>query len=181
MGILDDIEDYKEPVLPDSDQYTVRDKDGHVVIVKVMEFRPDMQLENGKKDAIIAHFCDLNEKNEDGKVGKIYAYTVQGQGAVVDGLKPLLDKKGKGVVTFAKCVTKSAKNGGRKYGSLGKLDDETKAKVRRWLEKNGDPFGDIPEARSYDDAVQAAASGGLDDFDDTPAGGSASGDDDAAF
>ena len=176
-------EEYVEPQLGDTSRYEVRAKPDHKIAVKVNGYNPKFQGAFSKEPgpAVFVHVADFSEKDsETGKVPTVYPNVAWQGGSLVDGLKALLDKRGEGVTTIVVTGKKRGK-AGWEYGTLSPASDETKTKIRGWVEKNGDPFEGIEIAGTVELEAKSKeiASGGLDDFDDTPAGGSASGADDS--
>lgn len=171
-----DFEEYEEPQLGEVSRFEVRSNPNHKILIKINGYQERFQGSFSKEPgpAVFVHVADFSAKDEEtGKVPRKYPNVAWQGGSLVDGLKVLLDKKGAGAVTAVVTGKKLGKNG-YYYGTLSPMPEESRSKIKAWVDKNGDPFDGMEVAsQSTVEAKQSEIVGGLDDFDDAPAGGSA--------
>lgn len=133
--------DASEEIVP-GDSYEVRDKDGHTALIQVFERKDGLKRTPERPDGspgVLVHVYDLTEK-------KLYE-RVMLMGAVVDGLTAFLKAEGPGEVCPVAVERKKSGTSGRYYGKFVPVDDETMARVSKWVQKRGNPFEDAEDPR----------------------------------
>lgn len=94
-------EEFVAPTPGESDDYKPRDNYGHACIVKVTEFRSQVQTVNGNADAVFADLYDLTDS-------QVYHNVMLMGGAFVDAFKPYVGK-GPVVVIWQKQESKAGR------------------------------------------------------------------------
>lgn len=120
-------EEFVPPANAESDDYHPRDNYGHGCIVKVTEFKAQIQTKNGNADAVFADLYDLTDS-------QVYRNVMLMGGAFVDAFKPYVGK-GPVVVVWEKRESKA----GRVYAVPAPAGEQQKSAATAVM-ASGDPF-----------------------------------------
>lgn len=136
--------EYEPPALEESDSFKPKENFDKPLLVKVREFKTGIVTEFSPdgNDGIIVDLVDLT-------TGTKYSNVLWMGGAIVDGLKMHAGTPKVLVIRFEKRKS----NSGRTYPAPAKSTDADKELARKYYEKRGDPFAQVFEDVSTDDAA----------------------------
>lgn len=122
---------YTEPIQTEGDRYKPIDNLGHVVIVRVNEFKSSVVTSNSPdgSPAVIVDLIDLDAAGEQ----KVFKDVLWMSGAVVDGLRGSVGKDPV-MITFEARKSKS----GRQYPAPAALDQVAAKRANVWWAEHGD-------------------------------------------
>lgn len=133
---------YTEPVQTEGDRYKPIDNLGHVVIVRVNEYKASIITANSPEGGpgVVVDLVDLDQE------GRVFKDVLWMSGAVVDGLKASVGQDPV-MITFEARKSKT----GRRYPAPAALDQVAARRANTWWAEHGDTAFDAAVVEDDDE------------------------------